>query len=52
MSDNNTNQIDEEFIFSADVTDAWLEAAALTNGAAAYTQFGLCTVSLCPGNPD
>jgi hypothetical protein len=35
---------------AADVSDDALERAGVKGSAGAYTQFGLCTVSACPGN--
>jgi hypothetical protein len=49
MTDVGKKRTDDELILTVDVPDAWLEAAALNASAGAYTQFGLCTVSLCPG---
>lgn len=49
MADVDTKRLHSDAIFSVDCPDAWLEAVALSGPAAAYTQFGLCTVSLCPG---
>lgn len=37
-------------IAGADVSDDALEAAGVKGSAGGYTQFGLCTVSACPGN--
>jgi hypothetical protein len=36
-------------IISFEIPDEALEALASTGNAGIYTQFGLCTVSLCPG---
>lgn len=44
-----TNEPTEDEISSIEVSDESLEAAAFEGNAGAYTQFGLCTVSLCPG---
>ena len=45
----NTNEQTEEEIVSSDVSDETLEAAAFASHTGVYTQFGLCTLSLCPG---
>jgi hypothetical protein len=44
-----TNVQSEDENISVEFSDEALEAAALAKKAGAYTQFGLCTVSLCPG---
>jgi hypothetical protein len=44
------NEPTEDEITSIEISDESLEAAALAGIARAYTQFGLCTISLCPGS--
>jgi hypothetical protein len=44
-----TNELTEDEIMSIEITDESLEAVALAGNAGVYTQFGLCTISLCPG---
>jgi hypothetical protein len=44
-----TNEQTEDEIISIEISDESLEAAAFAGHAAIYTQFGLCTISLCPG---
>jgi hypothetical protein len=44
-----TNEQSEVEIFTYEVSDESLEAAAFAEKLGAYTQFGLCTVSFCPG---
>jgi hypothetical protein len=43
----NEQTVDE--IISVEISDESLEVAARAGNAGAYTQFGLCTVSFCPG---
>jgi hypothetical protein len=40
----------DEDLLSFETSDEALEALAFAGHAGAYTQFGLCTVSLCPGS--
>jgi hypothetical protein len=51
MIDNIDEQIDDE-ILGLEILDEALEAAALnvSVNARVYTQFGLCTMSVCPGS--
>jgi hypothetical protein len=49
MADITNDPIEDEII-AAEISDEALEAAAFASEAGAYTQFGLCTLSLCPGN--
>jgi hypothetical protein len=44
-----TNEPTEDEITNIEISDESLEAAALAGNAGAYTQFGLCTISFCPG---
>jgi hypothetical protein len=45
-----TDRQTEDELFTADVSDAWLEATALGQElGGAYTEFAYCTQVLCPG---
>jgi hypothetical protein len=46
---NITNEQTEDEIISIEISDESLEAAALAGISGVYTQFGLCTISACPG---
>ena len=45
LADDNT----EDMIFSQDISDEALEAAACVKNAAAYTQIAFCSMGVCPG---
>jgi hypothetical protein len=45
---NITNEQTEDEIVSIEISDESLEAAAIAGNSGVYTQFGLCTLSLCP----
>jgi hypothetical protein len=49
MADDSRERTEDGLILSVEISDAELEAAALADNGGVYTQFGLCTVSLCPG---
>lgn len=44
------NQQTADEIISIEISDETLEALAFAGHAGAYTQFGLCTASFCPGS--
>jgi hypothetical protein len=44
-----SNEQSEVDTFTYEVSDESLEAAASAEKLGAYTQFGLCTISFCPG---
>jgi hypothetical protein len=46
---NITNEQTVDEIISIEISDESLEVAACAENAGAYTQFGLCTISFCPG---
>jgi hypothetical protein len=46
---NISNEQSEVDIFNDVVSDESLEAAMFAEKLRVYTQFGLCTVSFCPG---
>lgn len=48
MSDNSAEDAEAE-IFSTEISDEALEAAACLKTAAAYTQIAFCSMGVCPG---